>query len=34
MSSVRRTRQKRLMLKSNSVICGNKKSRPIKNEKT
>ena len=32
-SSVRRIRQNRLMLSSNCVICGKKKSRSIKNQK-
>ena len=31
-SSVRRTRQNRLMLVSNCAICGKKKSRFIKNQ--
>ena len=31
-SRVRRTKQNRLMLEPNSVVCGNKKSRFVKNQ--
>ena len=32
-SSVRRTKQNRLMLLSNCAVCGEKKSRFVKNQK-